>query len=70
MPDNVTYARGYIRYIKSKRDVVLSQGQVEAMIAQIEQLRLQRGMATNRKHVRHLREKAKPREESTPESPN
>ena len=69
MPDNVTYARGYIRYIKSKRDVVLSKGQVEAVIAQIEQLRLQRGMATNRQHVRHLREKAKPREESTPDCP-
>ena len=58
MPDNVTYARGYIRYIKSKRDVVLSKGQVEAVTAQIEHLRLQRGMATNRQHVRQLREKA------------
>ena len=38
MPDNVTYARGYIRYIKSKRDVVLRKGQVEAVTAQIEQL--------------------------------
>ena len=62
MPDNVTYAGGCIRYIKSKRDIVLSQGQVEAVIEQIEQLRLQRGMATNMQHVRHLREKAKPRE--------
>ena len=69
MPDNVTYAGGCIRYIKSKRDRVLTQGQVEAAVEQIEQLRLQRGMATNRQHVRHLREKAKPKEESTPDCP-
>ena len=69
MPDYVTNARGYISYIKSKRDVVLSKGQVEAVIAQIEHIWLKRGMATNRQHVRHLREKAKPREESTPDCP-
>ena len=69
MPDNVTYAGGCIRYIKSKRDSVLTQGQVEAAIEQIERLRLQRGIATNRQHVRHLREKAKPKKETAPDCP-
>ena len=57
MPDNVTYGKGYIRHIKSKREVVLSQGDVVAVIAQIEKMRLQRGLATNRQHVSHLRRK-------------
>ena len=57
MPDNVTYAGGYIRHIKAKREVVLSQADIDAVIRQIEQLRLQRGLTTNRQHVRHLRQK-------------
>ena len=57
MPDNVTYAGGYIRHIKAKREVVLSQADIDAVITQIEQLRLQRGLTTNRQHVRHLRQK-------------
>ena len=60
MPDNVTYAGGYIRHIKSRREVVLSQADVERVTAQIEQLRLQRGLTTNRQHFRHLRQKNAP----------
>jgi len=47
MPDNVTYAGGYIRHIKSRREVILSQADVDAVIAKIEQMRLQRGLTTN-----------------------
>lgn len=57
LPDNVVYAGGYIRYIKARREVILSQAAVENMTAQIEQLRLQRGFTTNRQHVKHLRQK-------------
>ncbi|GAB5415753.1 MAG: NERD domain-containing protein [Congregibacter sp.] len=56
IPENVAYAGGYIRHIKSRREVVLSQADVEAVTAQIEQLRLQRGLTTDRQHVRHLRQ--------------
>lgn len=66
MPDNVTYAGGYIRHIKSRREVVLSQADVDAVITQIEQRRLQRGLATNRQHVSHLRQK---KESSAPVTP-
>lgn len=66
MPDNVTYAGGYIRHIKSRREVLLSQTDVEAVIALIEQLRLQRGLTTNRQHVRHLRQKNAPSPPTAP----
>ena len=57
LPDNVVYAGGYIRYIKARHEVILSQADVETVTAEIEQLRLQRGFTTNRKHVNHLRQK-------------
>ena len=66
MPNHVTYAGGYLRHIKSKREVLLSQTDVEALIALIEQLRLQRGLATNRQHVRHLRQKNAPSPPTAP----
>ncbi len=69
MPDNVTDAGGYIHHIKSKRELVLSQADVDAVIAQIKQLRLQRGLATNKQHVSHLREKNEPSAASTPRCP-
>ena len=55
MPDRVTSGFAYIRHIKAKREVVLSQADVDAVITQLEQLRLRRGLSTNRQHVRHLR---------------
>lgn len=48
MPANVTQAGGYIRYIKSMDSELLSQSEVDNVIADIEQLRLQRGLATTR----------------------
>ena len=55
MPANVVYTGGYIRYIKARREMILSQADVETVRAHIEQLRLQRGFSTNRQHVNHLR---------------
>ena len=69
MPDNVTYAGGYIRHIKSKREKVLSQADSNAVIARIEHLRLQRGLTTNRQHVSHLRQKNDPFTLATPQCP-
>jgi hypothetical protein len=66
MPANVVYAGGYIRYIKARREVMLSQADVETVTAQIKQLRLQRGFTTNRQHVNHLRQKKAP---SPPDAP-
>lgn len=66
LPDNVVYAGGYIRYIKARHEVILSQADVETVTAEIEQLRLQRGFTTNRKHVNHLRQKKAPSPPVTP----
>lgn len=57
MPDNVIYASSNISYIKSKREICLSQADVNAVVSQINQLRLKRGLTTNRQHVSHLRTK-------------
>ena len=56
MPDNVRFARGGIEYIKSKRDVGLSEDEVTNIIEQIESGRLERGFKTNRQHVKHVKE--------------
>ena len=69
MPDNVTNAGGYILHIKSKRELVLDQSDVDTVIAQITQLRLQRGLATNRQHVSHLRQKKEFAATTTPQCP-
>ncbi|AFJ02696.1 Zn-finger domain-containing protein (topoisomerase type I-like) [Methylophaga frappieri] len=66
LPENVVYAGGYIRYIKARREVILSQAAVDTMTAQIEQLRLQRGFTTNRQHVKHLRQKKAPSPPAAP----
>lgn len=55
MPENVTYGRGYARYIKSKKTPVLSESQVIEIVKQIEQGRLTPSFRTNREHVRHIK---------------
>jgi len=55
MPDNVTYARGCIDYIKSKQDEVLRQQRVNHVIATIESGKLKSSFKTNREHVKHVK---------------
>jgi len=56
MPDNVTYARGCIGYIKSKQAVHFSQQQVSEIYDTIESGRLVRTLKTNRMHNQHVKE--------------
>ncbi|WP_133405980.1 NERD domain-containing protein [Parashewanella tropica] len=56
MPENVTFARGGVEYIKSKTDIVFTTEQVTAFIEQIESGRLQPSIKTNIEHIRHVRE--------------
>lgn len=56
MPENVTKGQGYIRYIKSKSDVVISDEQVKLIVSKIESERLTPSFATNREHVKHVKE--------------
>ncbi len=55
MPDNVTYAGGYVRYIKSKNEPLLSEFEVSDVVKIIESGRLTPSMKTNRDHVAHVK---------------
>jgi len=56
MPENVTYGGGYIRYIKSKEQPVLTELEVMEISQKIETGRLTPSFKTNREHVRHVKE--------------
>lgn len=54
MPENVTYGLGYIRYIKSKRQIVFSEIEVDGILNKINNGMLTRSFKTNREHVKHV----------------
>jgi len=54
MPENVTYGKGYINFIKSKNEVVIADSQVESIIKRIQTARLTPSFKTNREHVNHV----------------
>ena len=54
MPPNVTKGGGYLKFIESKTDVVLSEAQVKDIIDKIEEGRLVQSFKTNREHVKHV----------------
>jgi ribosomal protein L37AE/L43A len=55
MPENVTYGKGYIRYIKSKKQPVLTELEVKDIASKIETGRLKPSLKTNREHVKHVK---------------
>jgi restriction system protein len=54
MPDNVVYAGGYIRFIKSKTQPILSEREVLDIGARIESGRMRPSIKTHRGHVKHV----------------
>lgn len=60
MPTNVTYAAGYISYIKSKTEVCLSLSEVEAAVTAIRAGRMDPSIATNREHVQNVQRRIDP----------
>ncbi|PKN89419.1 MAG: nuclease [Deltaproteobacteria bacterium HGW-Deltaproteobacteria-1] len=54
MPENVTYGRGYVRFIKSKIQPVLSETEVDAILSKIGAGMLTRSFKTNSEHVKHV----------------
>jgi len=54
MPENVTYGYGYIRYIKSKTQRVLSDQQVMEILSKIENGRLIPSFKTHQEHVANV----------------
>lgn len=55
VPKNVTEGLGYIRYIKSRKELVLSPEQVVEVREKIASGRLKEALATDRAHARHVR---------------
>lgn len=56
MPDNVVNAGGYIRFIKSKREVVLTDNEALAICTRIQTGRLKPPIKTHFGHVNHVKE--------------
>ncbi|AMD00991.1 NERD domain-containing protein [Halomonas chromatireducens] len=55
MPGNVTIGGGYVRYIRSFREPVLSDSQVQEVLESITTGRLAPNRQTHRQHVKHLK---------------
>ncbi len=55
MPENVNYPRGYIDFIKSKNEILLSQEEIKKAIRSIELGRFERSYKTNREHLKHVK---------------
>jgi restriction system protein len=60
MPANVTRGGGYISYIKSFRDPVLTETEVQGIVAQIQSGRLEPSREMHRKHVERLKSRSNP----------
>ena len=56
MPANVTQGMGYLRYIKSIKEVVLSPERVIDIVERIQAERLTPSFKTHRAHVKHVKE--------------
>lgn len=56
MPPNVTYARGSIRYIQQFNEVVFSDKDYARLTESINQIKLKRGIITDLKHRKHVKE--------------
>lgn len=56
IPENVVYSGGYRSYLKSKRQEILTEQQVQEYIALINACRLDPSFATRRAHVQHLKQ--------------
>ena len=56
MPENVTYGSGFIRFIKSKNKIVISDDDVQQILAKIEAGRLVPSSETNKAHINHVKD--------------
>ncbi|MEH6450485.1 MAG: NERD domain-containing protein [Oleispira sp.] len=56
MPDNVTNAGGLVRYITSKKELILSQLEIKNILLKIESGRLSPSIKVHRAHVEHVKE--------------
>ena len=62
MPENVTQGIGYVRYIKSFKTPILTENQVNEIIAKVSTERLKPSFKTHPDHVKHVKEIIKSKE--------
>jgi hypothetical protein len=60
MPANVTRGRGYVTYIKSFSEPVLSEPEIQRVVSQIQSGRLEPSRQTHRQHIRRLKARGDP----------
>lgn len=70
MPENVTRGLGYVRYIRSKTDLVLSPEQVAEVREKVASGRLKASLATDQAHARHVKGLVAERYGNTPRPPS
>jgi restriction system protein len=56
MPENVTFARGGIEFIKSKTAVLIDDHTLASLVKKIEHTRLTPSLKTDRQHIKHVKE--------------
>lgn len=64
MPKNILYGSRYIRFIKSKKQLILSGREVQNIINKIETGRLTPSFKTNRAHIKHVKKIVNKKEEN------
>jgi restriction system protein len=69
MPDNVVYLGGYIRFIKSKIQPILSDSEVLAICNKIASGRLKPSIKTHRDHVKHVKAIIEEKQHQADENP-
>ncbi|WP_394146581.1 NERD domain-containing protein [Vibrio atypicus] len=56
MPENVTYARGCLEYIKKFEQLVFSESEYSQFVYSINEVKLKKGIVTDIKHRQHVKE--------------
>lgn len=55
MPENVTYGKDYIRFIKSKTHPIITEKEVKEIVSKIELAKFKPSFKTHREHVKHVK---------------
>jgi hypothetical protein len=55
MPSNVTQGGGYIKFIKSKKEIIFSQAEVNSIIGAINSGKLKTNLKTHFNHINHVK---------------
>lgn len=61
MPRNVTHPLGYLKFIRSKKELVFKEDEVARLIDKIEKERLAPTLETRREHIENLKYRNRPR---------